>query len=135
MSREERLRRQDSWNQIKAKTRVKSDGVSRLLTEIFSQSPEDLAQLMSDSRLTHAIETLTGLQRQVLQRAGGVDDSRNMNISYRRQFFVYTKSRFQRSFGDGEIAGVLSGTQGGIYSNQKTVRVAQFYFFYGFAQI
>ena len=64
--REERLRRQDSWNQIKAKTRVKSDGVSRLLTEIFSQSPEDLAQLMSDSRLTHAIRTLTGLQRQVL---------------------------------------------------------------------
>lgn len=66
MSREERLRRQDSWNQIKAKTRVKSDGVSRLLTKIFSQSPEDLAQLMSDSRLTHAIGTLTGLQRQVL---------------------------------------------------------------------
>ena len=66
MSREERLRRQDSWNQIKAKTRVKSDGVSRLLTEIFSQSPEDLAQLMSDSRLTHAIGALTGLQRQVL---------------------------------------------------------------------
>lgn len=28
MSREERLRRQDSWNQIKVKTRVKSDGVS-----------------------------------------------------------------------------------------------------------
>ena len=66
MSREERLRRQDSWNQITAKTRVQSDGVSRLLTKIFIQSPEDLAQLMSDSRLTHAIETLTGLQRQVL---------------------------------------------------------------------
>lgn len=66
MSREERLRRQDSWNQIKVRTRVQSDGVSRLLTEIFSQSSEDLAQLMSDSRLTHAIGTLTGLQRQVL---------------------------------------------------------------------
>ena len=66
MSREERLRRQDSWNQIKAKTRVQSDGASRLLTEIFSQSPEDLAQLMSDSRLIHAIGTLTELQRQVL---------------------------------------------------------------------
>lgn len=39
---------------------------ARLLTEIFSQSPEDLAQLMSDSRLTHTIGTLTGLQRQVL---------------------------------------------------------------------
>ena len=39
MSREERLRRQDSWNQIKAKTRVKSDGVSWLLTENFQPKP------------------------------------------------------------------------------------------------
>ena len=88
MSREERLRRQDSWNQIKAKTRVKSDGVSRLLTEIFSQSPEDLAQLMSDSRLTHAIGTLTGLQRQVRYTTGEIAamlGSSPRNIRARRQ--------------------------------------------------
>ena len=84
---------------------------------------------------THNSGKPGSLKAKMVEISGRIYDSCNRNISYRRQFFVYTKSRFQRSFGDGEIAGVLSGTQGGIYSNQKTVRVAQFYFFYGFAQI